>query len=472
MIVGLTSGAVTMNPIHPPALYVFILSILLPTIMRVAYEGDSVHSILALMLILFMVVILNSGRQLGGIFFKSLGQRYENFALVEMLTKEKARAENASREKSRFLATASHDLRQPLQALMLFSDAMQNMVREKEAKHLAGQIGKSVNALVEMFDELLDVSKLEAGIVDVRWKTFELQPLLDRLFMDFAPLAHSKGLNFKLPACDATEHDEQVACNVVVYSDPFLLERILRNLVSNAIRYTDSGGVELHCVCIDDKVSMKVVDTGIGIHAEAIPHIFEEYYQADNQHRDRRKGLGLGLAIVHRMENLLGYEISVKSELGVGSEFGFMVQKGKTEQQLAQPFIMSRDRHDVSGTVVVLVEDDPDIRQLIAGLMLDWGCTVFDAENADEAMRKVEIAQQSPELLVCDYRLPQGVTAIHVVKRMRELWGEDMPALVLTGDTAPQVLQEIRASGAVLLHKPIAPERLRSMMYFALHRES
>lgn len=457
VIVGLAAGAITMNPVYPPALYLFLLGILPPTILRIAYENDAIHWILATMLSLFTLVVLNSGRQLAETFFVSLSQRYENLALVTQLTREKSRAESASREKSRFLATASHDLRQPLQALMLFSDAMQEVAQEKQSKHLAGQIGKSVNALVEMFDELLDVSRLEAGIVEARWQNFELQPLMDRLYVDLAPLAQGKGINFSMPSKEE-----------VIYSDPFLLDRILRNLISNAIRYTDRGGVTIRCDHVDGGLRFAVIDTGIGIGPEALPHIFDEYYQVDNQHRDRRKGLGLGLAIVRRVEGLLGYKVEVVSAPEKGSEFSFVVQQGQKEHQLAQPFIITHSRHDLHGVVVALVEDDPDIRLMITGLMQEWGCHVFEGEHAEDVMRKLDIARQKPALLVCDYRLPHGMTAVHVIRRVRELWGDGVAALVLTGDTASEALQDIHASGAILLHKPIAPTRLRSMMYFAL----
>lgn len=471
VILGLSAGAVTMNPLYPPALYLFLACILPPTILRVAYVADAAHWILATMLTLFAIVVSHSGRQLAQTFFMSLSQRYEKRSLVEQLTREKSRAESANREKSRFLATASHDLRQPLQALMLFSDAMQDAAQEKTTKHLAAQIGKSVNALVEMFDELLDVSKLEAGIVEARWQNFELQPLLDRLYVDFSPLAQSKRLNFQLPVCQGHGQGGQATCDLVVYSDPFLLERMLRNLISNAIRYTDSGSVVVRCSCDREEVRLIVADTGVGIAAEALPHIFEEYYQADNPHRDRRKGLGLGLAIVRRVESLLGYKVAVSSDVGTGSEFSFVVRRGQAEQQLAQPFVFNYSCYDLNGVAVALVEDDPDIRQMIAEMMADWGCRVFAGEYAEDVMRKLDIAGLRPDLLVCDYRLPQGVTAVQVITRMRELWGDGLPALVLTGDTAPEVLQDIHASGATLLHKPIASTRLRSMMYFALHGE-
>jgi signal transduction histidine kinase/CheY-like chemotaxis protein len=461
VVLGLSAGAVTMNPIYPPALYIYLASILLPTIFRVVYEDDAMHWILAAMLSLFTIVVLDSGRHLSRTFFISLSQRYENISLVEQLTKEKSRAESASREKSRFLAAASHDLRQPLQALMLFSDALQDMAQEKNTRQLSVQIGKSVNALVEMFDELLDVSRLEAGIVEARWQNFELQPLLDRLYVDLIPLANSKGLDFDLPNGDW-----------VIYSDPFLLDRILRNLISNAIRYTDRGKVLVRCTPCADGLRFAVVDTGIGIGQEALAHIFEEYYQVDNQHRDRRKGLGLGLAIVRRVENLLRCTVEVKSTPGVGSEFSFVAALGNVELQLAQPFVETNSIYDMAGVTVALVEDDLDIRQMLAGLMKDWGCQVFAGEYAEDVLRKIDVAGYSPDILLCDYRLPHGMTAVQVINRMNELWGKGAPSLILTGDTAPEVLQNIHASGAILLHKPIAPQRLRAMMHFSLHGES
>ncbi|MFH0934218.1 MAG: hybrid sensor histidine kinase/response regulator, partial [Pseudomonadota bacterium] len=381
----------------------------------------------------------------------------------------RSEAEQANRAKSRFLATASHDLRQPLQALRLFTEALQNTAKEPESLRLAGQIGKSVSALVDMFDDLLDVSRLDAGIVEPRWQHFTLDSLLDRLYGDFAPLAQAKGLDFKLPVCSG-EGEVREGCDVVLYSDPFLLERMLRNLLSNSIRYTDSGVVSLRCKCLADRVELEVQDTGIGIRAETLPHIFEEYYQADNPHRDRRKGLGLGLAIVRRIETLLDTKVQVRSQAGVGSTFGFSIPRGDATHT-AQPFVITHSQYDLNGIVAALVEDDPDIRELMRDLMEQWGCKVVAGEYAEDVMRKLDIAALRPDLLVCDYRLPHGATAIHVIKRMRELWGQ-LPAVILTGDTASETLHEIHNSGAILLHKPIAPARLRAMMYYALHGDS
>jgi len=469
---GMAAGAVTINPVYRPSLYIYLGLLLSPLIVRVAIENDRTHWILALMLLIYVGFLLNSAIKLMLTFELSLTQRHEKESLLHELRQREEdiaealeRAESANRAKSKFLATASHDLRQPLQALRLFTEALQETAKDKESQKLSGQIGKSVDALVDMFDDLLDVSRLDAGIVEPRWQHFSLGPLLDRLYGDFDPIAQAKGLSYDMP--NIGEHCSPQQCASVVYSDPFLLERMLRNLITNAIRYTDSGGVVVCCICTDGKVKIEVADTGIGIKPESLPHIFEEYYQVGNPHRDRRKGLGLGLTIVHRIDQLLGCELEVSSESGIGSTFSFTIPKGDAAQ-LAQPFIASHSEYDLNGRVVALVEDDPDIRESTVELMQQWGCKVFTSESADEVIRALDVAEQRPDVLVCDYRLPQGITAIHVIQRMRELWGADLPAVVLTGDTASETLHEIHGSGAMLLHKPIAPIRLRAMVYFVL----
>ena len=478
VMMGLAAGAATSNPFHPPSMFVYLIGMIIPLMGRLALDNDITHWILFGMLGMFCIYVVKSALELIRTFEQSQRRRFENELLVGALLERKRDAEasrlvaeQANQAKSKFLATASHDLRQPLQALRLFSDALQDTAREAETVRLAGQIGKSVNALVDMFDDLLDVSRLDAGIVEPRKQHFMLGSLFDRIYSDFAPLAQSKGLSFQLPICNGNECGPQSMCNVVIYSDPFLLERMLRNLISNAIRYTDTGGVVVRCTCMTGKVGLEVVDTGIGIRAETLPHIFEEYYQADNPHRDRRKGLGLGLSIVRRIESLLECKVRVTSSPGMGSAFGFEVPIGNSDN-LAQPFVITHSQYDLSGRVVVLVEDDPDIRDVTTDLLEQWGCQVVAGEHAEDVMRKLDMAGLRPDLLVCDFRLPYGMTAIHVIKRMRELWGKDLPAVVLTGDTASETLQSIHDSGAILLHKPIAPIRLRAMMHFALYGES
>lgn len=465
LAMGFAAGAVTVNPIHPPAMFLYLIFLLVPLILRLVMENDKPHWFLALMLVVFIGFMLSTGLGLMRTFELSLRQRFEKEGLLhalrqreEALAEALDRAEQANREKSRFLATASHDLRQPLQALRLFVEALQDAARSPEIERLGQQIGKSVDALGSMFDELLDISRLDAGIVEPRCLHFHLHELFDRLYVDFAALAQDKGLLLTMPSGDE--------CGAVVYSDPFLLERMLRNLLSNAIRYTDRGEVAVDCRTGAGRIELAVSDTGVGIQPAAQAQIFDEYYQVDNPHRDRRKGLGLGLSIVRRIENLLGYRVEVASVPGTGSTFRFTVPCGDPAQ-LVRPFVITQSLQDVSGRTIALVEDDADIRESTADLMRIWGCTVFAAAEVATILRELDRAAARPDLLVSDYRLPQNQTALDVAREIRQRWG-DVPTLVLTGDTGRDVLQAIRTSGAALLHKPIAPARLRATMHLLL----
>ncbi len=453
---GLVAGAITLDSTFPPSMYIYVLGVSLPLFGSLVYYGEVTQLILAGMLLLYLFGTLSAGRDLSKTYWKSLWQRYENDQLIEQLTIQKAIAEAASRDKSRFLASASHDLRQPLQALVLFSESLQETAKDHESRHLASQIGKSVGALVDMFDELLDMSKLDAGVVQAVKQNFKVQTIFDRLQTDFIPQTVAKDIEFVM---QPTEW--------FAYSDPHLVERVLRNLISNAIRYTDYGSVTVNCELENDKLNFDVMDTGIGIRAKSLPHIFEEYYQVDNQHRDRLKGLGLGLAIVRRMEDLLGCHVTVLSRPALGSVFSFSIPQGKEVNEApTQP--QQQAKHDLSGVRVALVDDNREIRQTVAALLQKWGCRVHVGELPHEVLKPMAEAGTRPDILICDYRLPNSLTAIDGINLLHELWSKGIPTLVLTGDTAPQTLQKIQASGAVLLHKPITPARLRSIMFFAL----
>ena len=460
IILGLVAGSISLNSIYPPALYIYVMGVTTPMLFSLIMMGDKLHFILTIMLLLFLSGALSAGRELSKTFWKSLWQRYENDQLIEQLTIQKALAETANSDKSRFLASASHDLRQPLQALVLFSDALENLAKDKDTQYLAAQIGNSVTALVDMFDELLDISKLDAGVVHTVKQHFQLQPMLDRLKNDYLHLAQSKDLAFFLPETDLT-----------CYSDPNLLERILRNLISNAICYTDIGMVRVTCDSIGGELHFAVADTGIGIHAESVPHIFEEYYQVHNQHRDRSKGLGLGLAIVRRMEALLGCKVSVTSKPSQGSTFSFKLPLGNASQ-IEQSRAPRHTLNDMNGVTVALIDDNREIRQMATTLMQQWGCQVHEGELPQEVLQQMSAAGLRPDIVICDHRLPQGKTSRDAMRLLKEIWTQDIPTLVLTGDTAPQTLLDIKASGALLLHKPIAAARLRSIMYFLLHKDA
>lgn len=474
VILGLAAGAVTINPVYVPAQFIWSILILVPSIVMMLSIGDEVHLALGVMLLLYAATVLNDGYQLSRRLLQALLRGYENTALLKDLSAEKIvseaareKAEAASREKSRFLAAASHDLRQPLQALMLFSDALSNHVHDRDpvAQKLAGQIESSVSSLTDMLGALLNVSRLESGVVQPQLQHFNLQHLLDRLYLEFYRIALDQNLSFTV-SVDADSSE-----GLIVHSDPSLLEQIIRNLASNAIRYTSQGKIVIACRQVAGQVRICVTDTGIGISKEDLPLIFNEYFQSNNPQRDRRQGLGLGLSIVRRVEKLLGYQLEVASKLGEGTEICFTVPQGEVALE-SFPYQVQEATESVYAVKVALLEDDLEIREATQELLESWGCQVVAGGLPDEVIARYDALGQRPDILLSDYRLPAGVTAIHASKQMRERWGASLPVLIVTGDTGSATLQELQSNQAILLHKPISPSRLRAVIYRAVQGQS
>ena len=318
VFVGIAAGAATTNPVFPPAMYIYVSLLILPLLLANLSVGDATHNIMAALLALFWAFIIKAGKDMARIFELSLRRNIENERLVSQLTQEKQRAEQANEMKSGFLAAASHDLRQPMHAITLLVEALKSHVQGTQGESLHRKVEHSVEVLGGMLDALLDVSRLDAGVIQPDYQWFSMQVLLDRLHEEFYVVADNQGLRLEMSGYDG-----------LVCSDPLLLELVLRNLLSNALRHTRVGKVSLLCEPVAHGLQLTVSDTGIGIAPEYLPHIFEEYYQIGNQHRDRRKGMGLGLAIVRRLEQLLGYQLQVSSSLGEGTSFVLVIPERK-----------------------------------------------------------------------------------------------------------------------------------------------
>lgn len=321
IMLGLSAGAVTINPVYPAVMYLYTLLIILPVGIQTLLVGDQTHSLLAVMLLLYLLFILHTGRGLAKTFALSLQRREENVELVLQLIAEKkttnaARqlAEESNQSKSKFLAAASHDLRQPMHALSLFVEALKPHVASDAGAQIVTKVEQTVDVLGEMLDALLDVSRLDAGGVTVHCQQFAAQNLFNQMHTEFADSAFEKGLQLRVEPCA-----------VIIYSDPMLLERIVRNLLVNALRYTQHGEISLRGRVIGEHLQIEVVDTGIGIAAQHLPQIFDEYFQVGNAQRDRSQGLGLGLAIVQRLTQLLACPLQVESKLGRGTRFTLQV---------------------------------------------------------------------------------------------------------------------------------------------------
>ncbi|HWZ92667.1 MAG TPA: HAMP domain-containing sensor histidine kinase, partial [Polyangiaceae bacterium] len=321
---GITGGAVPGHAYHPPALRAFVVPIFGMVFLRLVTMGGAEYPILGVASLFYMSILLAFCRVQNKSVIESLQIRFENADLISELQIQKAsaetakaRAEQADLAKSRFLAAASHDLRQPLHALSLFSATLRELELDTKQRSVVEQIYRNIDSLEALFDELLDISKLDAGYIRPSIVDFPIQRVLDVLRTRYGPLAHDKALDLRIRSCDK-----------VVRSDAALLERVLGNLVANAIRYTREGGILVACRQRGAQLVVAVWDTGIGIAPDQHERIYEEFFQLGNPERDRRNGLGLGLPIAKRMAHLLGTEIELRSELGRGSRFAIRVALG------------------------------------------------------------------------------------------------------------------------------------------------
>lgn len=366
------------------------------------------------------------------------------------LLEKKEEAERANQAKSRFLAAASHDLRQPIHALSLFVAQLAQGEHTPGTRELIRNIEASVGALDDLLHALLDISKLDAGVMVPAVSAFPIADLLKRIATDYGNAARKKGL--RLRVADS---------RLWVRSDPLLLERVLVNLVANAVRYTEQGGILIGCRRRDGRVRIEVRDSGIGIPVESQRVIFHEFVQLDDA--EHSSGLGLGLAIVDRLARLLGHQVRVDSMPGKGSVFSIEVPIAAAAAQTAA---LQTDSIIglLEGRSILIVDDDPLVRQSLRGLLESWGCTVICAQNAEQALAACPRQGPWPDLMVCDFRLRADVDGIALIQRMRSGCGCAVPAILVTGDVNTDVAARAQRVGLPMLHKPVRPAKLRAAL--------
>ncbi len=453
IIFALVTGSIFLNAYWIESYYAFTFPVLLAVSLRQAIEGGAENLILAVTVVMFLIVISPLAQSSRKSVLAAIRLRFENLDLVERLREEKEKAERVSHDKTRFLASASHDLRQPVHALTLFADALAVEVHSVKGKELLSNVGRSIDALNQLLESLLDISKLDAHIIRPNIEHFALCSLLDALHTEYAPQAQAQGLAWKL----------NMEKDLIVHSDSVLLGTMLRNLISNAIRYTRAGSVEMFCTRQGEEVRIEVRDTGIGIPQEQHRDIFREFYQLTNSERDRSKGLGLGLAIVDRLATLLQHRIELDSEFGKGSSFTIILPVGDAAAisiEAPQPYFGHRD---VYGMRVVVIDDEQAVREGTQAVLESWGCEVILAGSEEEAVEKLKDCVP-PHIIIADYRLREGKTGAQAIERLRVEFGKDIPALIITGDTDPERLREAQASGHALMHKPVQPAKLRAYL--------
>jgi signal transduction histidine kinase/CheY-like chemotaxis protein len=462
VIFAVTSGAVGTFSAFPRAFYVFFFAVSWAPVLWLFSRGDALHVTMGVLYVLWFFTIAELARRSGRIYLEALSLRFENLDLVSDLRREKAIAEEANAAKSRFLAAASHDLRQPVHALSLFVAAAQTQPINPETRVLLGHIDDSVRSMGQLFGGLLDISRLDAGVVEVNRRAFAVRPIMQSVVRDFEAQAQSKGLRLHVRVPD-----------VAVESDPLLFERIVRNFVANAVTYTTRGGVLIGARKRGNVLRVEVLDTGKGIAASERERIFEEFYQVDNPERDRSKGVGLGLAIVKRLTALLDHRLDLRSQPGRGSCFAVEapLATGTASQLMAASSVSPVATRHGSGLILVL-DDELTIQIAMQTLLESWGYTVIAAGSGDEMLQRMVDIREAPRLLICDYRLRDNETGTAAVERLRSEFNDDIPAMLVTGDTAPDRIREAEASGLLLLHKPVANSKLRAaIMHLTLPAE-
>ena len=395
---------------------------------------------------------------LGDEFNKMAARLQESHATLEGKVEERTRQlEHANLAKSRFLAAASHDLRQPLHALGLFIAQLHGRMRAGERRRIVARIDAALSAMNELFNALLDISKLDAGVLSPSITEFPVAKLLERVDTTFTEAAREKGLSLRV-----------ISSSAWVRSDFILLERIVFNLVSNAVRYTSSGGVVVGCRKRGANLRIEVWDTGPGVPQDQQQNIFGEFYRLGAP----SAGLGLGLAIVDRLCQLLDHSVRLTSILGKGSCFSITVPRVAARPEIvespapAHPLMDASDRN-----LVVVIDDDPLVLEGMCGLFRSWGYHLLVAGTDDEALAGIVDRDRPPALIVSDYHLSGGKTGIEVIEALRRTFSAEIPAFLVSGDTSPELLRQARASGYHLLHKPVDPMTLRAMVSYVLREQ-
>jgi len=381
----------------------------------------------------------------------------------QTLVAEKARqaAEQAERDKTRFIASASHDLRQPMHAISLLVGLLRSRASDGPGKDVTERLERSVEAMDNLFNTILDLSKLDSRAVQPAIAEVSLRSIFDSIEVHFAPQAASKRLALRV-----------FRSRAIVRTDRVLLERVLRNLVSNAIKYTDEGRVLVSCRRRRDRMMIGVWDTGAGIAPHELERIFDEYFQIGGGTRDRSEGLGLGLSIVRRLGRLLGSDVKVASTLGRGSWFGVEVPFVR--------YLSADERHDdrhsmvetsLQNKFILIVDDEAEVRFGAEALLREWGCHTACASSVADVEARLDDELRFPDAIVTDYRLGAEETGLDAIAAVRKYTREDTPAIIVTGENLGK--DELGAAGAIcpIIKKPLSADELRKHLVAALSSE-
>lgn len=457
VLLGLAAGSLTSGTAVLAVTYCVAIPLIIPIAIRTAMEGSVIAVGTGVLAGAYLLFVLYTGRIINRTFLESLQMRFE-------LQIAKQTAEAANEAKTRFLASASHDLRQPLHALGLLVSILRQPMDANERREIIDKIQSSIGATEALFNGILDISKLDAGVIRPNVESFRLRALFENIRTSYSALFLESGLTLAI-----------LPTSVRISSDPVILDRILRNLVANSIRYTREGRILLGCRRRGkSEIAIEVWDTGIGIAPENQQKIFEEFVQLANPERDREKGLGLGLSIVKRSAALLNHNIELRSYPGKGSCFRIVVPREQNyiEQDTAPENVTVAEGQSLRGNFILVIDDEADIRFPMEKLLKHWGAQVICASSSVDALAQLTHHLRSPDLVICDLRLRDRESGISAIISVRAATQKAMPALMITGDIGAKDLSEVSAAGIPLLHKPLGSDELYRVISETLAKAS
>ena len=447
IMVGVLAGGVYSTAFHWPSTLSFITCLLIPVLADLLINKGMYYQGLTSILGVAIVTAFLFSYLLNQFTVHIVNQREKNYLLAKQLEKEKQQAEKASQEKTRFLAAASHDLRQPIQAIRMFEHILASRLSDPEDKQLLKKISNSTDSLARLLDSLLDISRLDAGIIDITQQVFCVNDVLFSVYQQYQPIAAKEGIELRY-----------VPSHVNIRSDPQQLERVIRNLIVNAIKHMGKGVILLGVRRSTSHIL--IVDNGVGIPLEEQKKIFDEFYQLHNPERHRSKGLGLGLSIVQRTVRLLGHHISLESKPNKGCKFAIQLPLIKEPQPKVKPPPSSQDvvLKTKQSKNILIIEDDEEVLYSLDALLKNWGHTTFLAQNKREALT---ISKQYPiEVIISDYQLQNNDNGIDTILAIRDLYQCKLPAILVTGNTHPFTLKKVSRYHIPLLSKPYLPSEL------------
>lgn len=459
LLLSLCTGSVSTMIGYLPFFSAFTIPILIPVSLMWSfspgYSNNHIYEyVISILVLMYGLVLAAIAKDTFRLFKDSFEIRLQQIDLNQKLQSALKKAEAANRSKTRFLASASHDLRQPIHTLSLFGAALNMQSMSTQCREITQYMNTALQVLASQLDGLLDISKLDANIVQVNSSPMNIRTLLQRLSQEMKPLATEKKLEFQL-------HCSQ---DFFIETDTVLLERILRNLISNAIKYTDTGSIKVHTSSQDGSLLIEIQDTGFGISTEDQTLIFEEFYQVSNPERDQSKGIGLGLAIVKRLTEMLDINLSINSKEQCGSNFSLrlpLIASGAVQQRAE--VISSLVWKNLT---ILVVDDEKTVGQGMKTLLESLGCQTIVTDSTASSLKAIQ--QKIPDIVLADFRLRGQETGIQTINALRKNI-PGLPAILISGDTAPDRLREAKASGLSILHKPVMVDTLEQAIIKACY---